>query len=190
LSIARESRRSGRAPPVSDRASAAERKGGICREKIPTILAAIVAAIASSAALALSYPVKPVKLIVPFPPRGNTGTLGRLMARKLTDAFGCQFFVENRGERNRRVNLSGIATPPVENDWQLAIYRAATQYRAQAGGAPSQVCSSSRVLILEKASGSSSKPTSTTFDVAHHAEVPISVSVTGSPAPRSSWRTA
>ncbi len=50
-----------------------------------------MAAIASSAALALSYPVKPVKLIVPFPPRGNTHTLGRLMARKLTDASAASF---------------------------------------------------------------------------------------------------
>jgi len=31
---------------------------------------------------------------------------------------------------------------------------------------------------------------STTFNVAHHVDVPISVCVTGSPAPRSSLRTA
>jgi len=37
-------------------------------------------------------------------------------------------------------------------------------------------------LVVESAS--------TTFNVAHHVEVPISVSVTGSPAPRSSLRTA
>src|SRR6266568_1822443 len=43
--------------------------------------------------------------------------------------------------------------------------------RAQPGGAFSQVCSSSRVLILEKASGSSSKPTSTTFSVAYQASI-------------------
>jgi len=43
---------------------------------------------------------------------------------------------------------------------------------------------------MENTSGSSSKPTSTTFNVVHHAEVPILVSVTGSPAPRSSLRTA
>jgi hypothetical protein len=41
-----------------------------------------------------------------------------------------------------------------------------TAEEIQAGGAFSQVCSSSRVLILEKGSDSSSKSTSTTFNVA------------------------
>jgi tripartite-type tricarboxylate transporter receptor subunit TctC len=57
---------------------------------------AIVAAIASSCAWAQSYPAKPVRLIVPFPPGGNTDTLGRLMAQRLTEVLGQQFYVENR----------------------------------------------------------------------------------------------
>lgn len=76
------------------------------------ILAAIAAAIAGSAALAQSYPAKPVRLIVPFPPGGNTDTLGRIMAQKLTDAFGQQFFVENRAGGSGTVGAEAAAKSP------------------------------------------------------------------------------
>ena len=81
-------------------------------KKILTILVAIVAAIAGSAARAQSYPVKPVRLIVPFPPGGNTDTLGRLMAQKLTDAFGQPFFVENRSGGSGTVGADAAAKSP------------------------------------------------------------------------------
>lgn len=81
-------------------------------KKILTVLAAIVAVMASSAALAQSYPVKPVRLIVPFPPGGNTDTLGRLMAQKLTDAFGQQFFVENRAGGGGIIGADAAAKSP------------------------------------------------------------------------------
>ena len=80
--------------------------------KILTILVAIAAAIAGSASLAQSYPVKPVRLIVPFPPGGNTDTLGRLMAQKLTDAFGHQFFVENRAGGGGIIGADAAAKSP------------------------------------------------------------------------------
>lgn len=42
------------------------------------------------------YPVKPVRLIAPFPPGGTTDVLCRVVAQKLTDALGRQVVVENR----------------------------------------------------------------------------------------------
>jgi tripartite-type tricarboxylate transporter receptor subunit TctC len=65
-------------------------------KKIPIVVAALAAALASFPVQSQTYPAKPVRLIVPFPPGGNTDTLGRIMAQKLSDAFGQQFFVENR----------------------------------------------------------------------------------------------
>ena len=47
-------------------------------------------------AAAQSYPVKPVRMIVPYPPGGGNDTLGRLFAAKLSDRMGQQFVVENR----------------------------------------------------------------------------------------------
>jgi len=50
-----------------------------------------------SAAVAQSWPAKPVRLIVPFAPGGTADTLGRLVAAKLGDTFKETLVVENRG---------------------------------------------------------------------------------------------
>jgi len=43
------------------------------------------------------YPTKAIRFIVPFPPGGATDIVTRVVAQKLTDAFGRQVVVENRG---------------------------------------------------------------------------------------------
>lgn len=47
-------------------------------------------------AFAQSYPVKPIRLIVPFPPAGPTDTHSRWAAQQLNLAFGQSVIVENR----------------------------------------------------------------------------------------------
>ncbi len=43
-----------------------------------------------------SYPAKPVRFIVPYPPGGSSDVLARVIAQKLTEALGRQVIVENR----------------------------------------------------------------------------------------------
>lgn len=59
-----------------------------------------LAACAATTATAQSWPARPVRVIIPFPPGGGSDLLGRPVAQKLTDAFGQQFIVDNRGGAN------------------------------------------------------------------------------------------
>ncbi len=45
---------------------------------------------------AQSYPAKPIRIIVPFPPGGTSDILSRLLGPKLTEKWGQQIVVENR----------------------------------------------------------------------------------------------
>jgi tripartite-type tricarboxylate transporter receptor subunit TctC len=50
---------------------------------------------ASRVAFAQSYPTRPVRMIVPFAPGGPTDVFARLIANKLSEQAGKQFYVEN-----------------------------------------------------------------------------------------------
>src|SRR4051812_43460153 len=52
--------------------------------------------LASGTALAQTYPAKPVRVIVPFPPGGTADLLSRTTAQKLSASLGQQFIVESR----------------------------------------------------------------------------------------------
>jgi tripartite-type tricarboxylate transporter receptor subunit TctC len=52
--------------------------------------------LAPAVAQEASWPTKPVRFIVPFPPGGTTDPLARLVGARLTPALGQQFIVDNR----------------------------------------------------------------------------------------------
>jgi tripartite-type tricarboxylate transporter receptor subunit TctC len=60
-------------------------------------LALLFAALFGITAAAQSWPQKPVKFIVPFPPGGATDISARLLGEKLTQIWNQQVIIENRG---------------------------------------------------------------------------------------------
>jgi tripartite-type tricarboxylate transporter receptor subunit TctC len=76
-------------------------------------LFALVTLIAGHA-FAQPYPAKPVKLIVPFPPGGNTDIVGRLIGQKLTEGLGQQVYVENRGGAGGTIGAEAAAKSPAD----------------------------------------------------------------------------
>ena len=64
---------------------------------IIAVAAASTAASAQGAPPAANYPTKPIRLVVTYPPGGNTDLVGRAVAQKLGEAWGQQVVVDNRG---------------------------------------------------------------------------------------------
>lgn len=60
-----------------------------------------------------SYPERPVRFIVPFPPGGGTDAFARIVGVKLTEIWGQQIIVDNRSgaQGNIGTALGAKATP-------------------------------------------------------------------------------
>src|SRR5712691_9557908 len=65
--------------------------------RLAKVIVFALGAALSAAALAQSWPQKPVRFIVPFPPGGATDISARLLGEKLTQLWGQTVVIENRG---------------------------------------------------------------------------------------------
>ena len=74
-------------------------------------LAAAAAALpaASRIARAQTYPDRPVRVVVPYAPGGPTDTITRLLAQKMTEHVGKQFYVENIGGGGGNIAMGRVA---------------------------------------------------------------------------------
>ncbi len=65
--------------------------------RLVKLFAVAFLALAATAAGAQAWPQKPVRFIVPFPPGGATDISARLLGEKLSQIWGQQVVIENRG---------------------------------------------------------------------------------------------
>ena len=74
---------------------------------------AILAALAlAGGAAAQSYPVKAVRVVVPYPPGGGTDILARPIAQRITERLGQSFVIENRGGATGMIGTDIVAKAP------------------------------------------------------------------------------
>src|SRR5262245_26218171 len=65
--------------------------------------------VAGGPAAAQSWPTRPVTIVVPWAAGGITDILGRLLAEKLTQAFGQQFIVVNKPGASGNIGADMVA---------------------------------------------------------------------------------
>lgn len=75
---------------------------------------AVVGSLLSLPAAAETWPARPVRLIVPFPPGGPTDVLARLYGQKLSGIWGQQVVVENRGGASGNIGSQVAAKSPAD----------------------------------------------------------------------------
>lgn len=82
---------------------------GVCAKG----LAAACFACATAQSIAQSYPVRPVRFIVPYAPGGGADIVARIVAQKLTDSLGQPFVIDNRGGAGTVIGteMAAKATP-------------------------------------------------------------------------------
>src|SRR4051812_36376191 len=78
------------------------------------IIAGVCCALGALSAAAQTYPAKPVRIIVGFPPGGTTDIMARVVAVGLSDAFKQQFVVDNRPGANSNIGAELVARAPAD----------------------------------------------------------------------------
>ena len=84
----------------------------IMRQRVVPSAAVVALLLASGAAQAQEYPVKPIRIIVPSSPGGGTDILARQLSVKLTERWGQQVIVDNRPGAGQMIGISLVAKSP------------------------------------------------------------------------------
>src|SRR3982751_1411232 len=73
---------------------------------------ALACVVAAHAAHPQSYPVKPVRLIVPYAPGGSTDVVLRLLAPRMSETLGQQVVIDHRPGAASTIGLDIVAKSP------------------------------------------------------------------------------
>ncbi|HSU77199.1 MAG TPA: tripartite tricarboxylate transporter substrate-binding protein, partial [Burkholderiales bacterium] len=74
----------------------------------------VLLCLAAASALAQPYPLRPVKLVVPFPPGSTPDIVGRTLGAKLQEALGQPFVAENRTGAGGNIGTEAAAKAPAD----------------------------------------------------------------------------
>jgi tripartite-type tricarboxylate transporter receptor subunit TctC len=86
-----------------------------------SLLTTVATLLAAMPSWAQQYPVRPIRLIVPFPPGGGTDTMARAIAPKLSEYLGQQVVPENRGGAGANIGAELAAKSPPDGYTVLLV---------------------------------------------------------------------
>jgi len=97
------------------------------RRSILGALGLLLAAAMAGGARAESYPTKPIRLIVPFPPGGSNDIVGRMVGAQLGDRLGQSIVVDNRSGAGATIGAA-IAASAAPDGYTLLLISASFVY--------------------------------------------------------------
>ena len=77
--------------------------------KMSSAWLAVVLLLAGTPAIAQSYPARPVRVIVPYPPGGITDIVSRMVAQEMARGFNQSFVIDNRPGANSILGVELVA---------------------------------------------------------------------------------
>src|SRR6186997_3666682 len=80
--------------------------------KPSTLLLAAMLALVAADASAQTWPAKPIRWIVGFPPGGGADVLSRMLSPKISEALGQQIIIDNRGGAGGNIGAEIAAKSP------------------------------------------------------------------------------
>jgi tripartite-type tricarboxylate transporter receptor subunit TctC len=83
---------------------------------------ALLLVMAAGAACAQSWPSKPIRWIVAFPPGGGADVLSRMLSPKISEALGQQIIIDNRGGAGGNIGAEMAAKSPADGYTILFAY--------------------------------------------------------------------
>lgn len=80
-------------------------------KSIPALIASLLSCLLllPASALAQSYPAKPIRMIVPYPPGGGTDGLARLLIERMSEHLGQRVVIENIGGAGGTIGSAATA---------------------------------------------------------------------------------
>src|SRR6476661_556297 len=84
----------------------------ILNTKLRLTCAAALLGIATTALAQPTYPNKPIRLVVPFPPGGAVDIMARILSDKMTQRLGQQIVIDNRPGANGNIGMDIVAKAP------------------------------------------------------------------------------
>ena len=90
------------------------------RRDFITLLGGAAMILPAATATAQSYPTRPIRLIVPFPPGGGTDIVARVLGQKLHESLGQPVVIDNRGGAGGTLG-TGLAAKAAPDGYTLVL---------------------------------------------------------------------